>query len=71
LPQEAEPEEVLTHLNLLDDGRPTHAAVLLFGSKPQSFLLPTEVKCAHYHGIEAEARETDKALKEILEKIGV
>jgi predicted HTH transcriptional regulator len=50
--EEAEMEEVLTHLNLLDDGRPTHAAVLLFGRYPQRHHLPSEVKCAHFHGTE-------------------
>ena len=52
LPEEATTEELLTHLNLLDDGRPTHAAVLLFGRQPQRFLISSEVKCAHFHGIE-------------------
>jgi len=52
LPEEATAEEVLVHLNLLDDGRPTHAAVLLFGRQPQRFLISTEVKCAHFHGTE-------------------
>jgi len=52
LPEEATPEELLTHLNLLDDGRPTHAAVLLFGRHPQRFLISSEIKCAHFHGIE-------------------
>jgi len=44
--------KVLTHLNLLDDGRPTHAAVLLFGGNPQRFLPTSEVKCLHFHGTE-------------------
>lgn len=44
--------DVLAHLNLLDDGHPTHAAVLLFGRKPQRFLLTSEVKCMHFHGLE-------------------
>ena len=44
--------EVLTHLNLLDKNRPSHAAVLLFGHKPQRFLISSEVKCAHFHGTE-------------------
>ena len=52
LPEEATSEELLTHLNLLDDGRPTHAAVLLFGKHPQRFMISSEVKCAHFHGIE-------------------
>lgn len=44
--------EALTHLNLLDHGRPTHAAVLLFGTNPQRFLVTSEVKCLHFHGTE-------------------
>ncbi len=50
LPERTPPEDVLVHLNLLDKGRPTHAAILLFGKKPQRFLLTSEVKCAHFHG---------------------
>ncbi len=46
------PREALTHLGLLDTGHPTHAAVLLFGSNPQRFLLSSEVKCLHFHGTE-------------------
>ena len=53
LPEEATSEELLTHLNLLDDGRPTNAAVLLFGRQPQRFLISSEIKCAHFHGTEA------------------
>ena len=41
LPEEATAQELLTHLNLLDAGRPTHAAVLLFGRQPQRFLIST------------------------------
>jgi predicted HTH transcriptional regulator len=44
--------EVLAHLNLLDAGQPTHAAVLLFGRDPQRFLLTSEVKCLHFHDTE-------------------
>ena len=44
------PEELLEHLDLLHKGRPTHAAVLLFGRRPQRFLLTSFVKCAHFHG---------------------
>jgi predicted HTH transcriptional regulator len=43
---------VLAHLNLLDAGQPTHAAVLLFGKQPQRFLITSEVKCMHFHGTE-------------------
>lgn len=42
----------LTHLNLLDGDRPSHAAILLFGKQPQRFLLSSEVKCMHFHGTE-------------------
>lgn len=44
------PKKTLTHLNLLDDKKPTNAAVLLFGNDPQKFLPAAEVKCLHYHG---------------------
>ena len=52
LPAETPTSEVLAHLNLLDKGRPTNAAVLLFGKQPQRFLITSEVKCAHFHGYE-------------------
>lgn len=42
--------DVLTHLDLLDKGKPNHAAILLFGVKPQRFLITSEVKCMHFHG---------------------
>jgi ATP-dependent DNA helicase RecG len=45
-------EELLTHLNLMDKGRPVNAAILLFARQPQRFLLSSEVKCAHFHGNE-------------------
>ena len=50
LTEDAAPEELLTHLNLLNKGRPTNAAMLLFGTAPQRFLLSSEIKCAHFHG---------------------
>lgn len=52
LGEEVTPTELLTHLNLLDQGRPTNAAVLLFAKQPQRFLLTSEVKCAHFHGVD-------------------
>ena len=45
-------EVLLGHLNLLNSGRPTNAAVLAFGKAPQQFLISSEVKCAHFHGTE-------------------
>ena len=52
LTEGASTEELLMHLNLLNDGRPTNAAVLVFGKAPQQFLISSEVKCAHFHGTE-------------------
>jgi len=45
-------QALLTHLNLLDDGKPTNAAVLLFGANPQRFHRTAETKCMHCHGTE-------------------
>lgn len=45
-------QALLTHLNLLDDGKPTNAAVLLFGANPQRFHRTAETKCIHCHGAE-------------------
>jgi len=47
-----ETKALLTHLNLLDNGKPTNAAILLFGSNPQRFHRPAETKCIHCHGTE-------------------
>ena len=50
--EETPPADLLRHLNLLNGGRLTNAAVLLFGTAPQRFLISSEVKCAHFHGTE-------------------
>ena len=47
-------QDALEHLNVLDDGEPSNAAMLLFGAQPQRFLVSSEVKCLHYHGTEVE-----------------
>ena len=52
LPEESTTLEVLIHLNLLDKESPSNAAILLFGRQPQRFLISSEVKCAHFHGVE-------------------
>ena len=52
LSENAEPKELLVHLNLLHADVPTHAAMLLFGRQPQRFLISSEIKCAHFHGTE-------------------
>ncbi len=43
---------LLIHLNLLEKGKPTNAAALLFGANPQRFHRPAETKCVHCHGTE-------------------
>ena len=50
LTDDAAPEALLEHLNLLNRGRLTNAALLLFAKRPQRFLISSEVKCAHFHG---------------------
>jgi len=45
---------VLSHLNLLQNGKLTNAAILLFGRNPQRLYLQAEVKCMHFHGTEVE-----------------
>ncbi len=50
LPASSGPAKILTHLNLLDDGRITNAAILLFGKQPERFFSNAEAKCAQFHG---------------------
>lgn len=52
LAENTPPAEALAHLNLLDAGQPTHAAILLFGKYPQRLLLTSEIKCMHFHSTE-------------------
>ena len=52
LPEDTSPADLLRHLNLLNRGRLTNAAVLLFGNAPQRFLISAEVRCAHFQGTE-------------------
>ncbi|MFA6174813.1 MAG: DUF4062 domain-containing protein [Kiritimatiellales bacterium] len=47
-----EPKAVLQHFNLLRDGQPVNAAVLLFGEKPSRFFNNAQVHCFHFHGTE-------------------
>ena len=44
------PKNVLTELGLLDKNRLLHAALMLFGKKPQRFCPAAVVKCSNYHG---------------------
>ena len=43
-------QEVLTHLNLLKDGKPNNAAILLFGYEPFRFFPSSEVRCEYHLG---------------------
>ena len=43
---------VLQNFNLLRDGRPTNAAILLFGKDPRRFFNSVQVHCVHFHGTE-------------------
>jgi predicted HTH transcriptional regulator len=44
--------DVLKHLNLLDNDKPSNAAILLFGNNPQRFMISSEIKCMHFHTLE-------------------
>ena len=50
LSQEASMEDTLTQLNLFNEGRPTNAALLLFGKEPDRFISSAVVKCAQFYG---------------------
>ena len=52
LPEGTPAPQLLEHLNLLNECRPTNAAILLFGNSPQRFLISSEIRCAHFHGTE-------------------
>jgi len=43
---------VLQNFNLLRDGEPTNAAILLFGKNPRRFFNNAQVHCFHFHGME-------------------
>jgi len=43
--------EALEKLELLREGKPTNAAILLFGRNPQRFFIQSETRCARFKGI--------------------
>ncbi|MEI8248320.1 MAG: ATP-binding protein [Lentisphaerota bacterium] len=47
-----EPQAVLQHFNLLRNGQPVNAAMLLFGCDPSRFFNNAQVHCFHFHGTE-------------------
>lgn len=54
LPEGTAMADVLAHLNLIQDGQPTHAAILLFSRDPQRFIPCAEVRCMHFHGTDIQ-----------------
>lgn len=54
LPEHSPMTDVLAHLHLLNNGQPSVAALLLFGSDPQRFTPNVEVRCMHFHGTEVQ-----------------
>ena len=54
LPHNTQAKKLFIHLNLLNNDKISHAAILLFCRKPQKFrpLICAEVKCMHFHGTE-------------------
>lgn len=51
-------EKVLQQLDLVKDGKPTVAALLLFGKNPQHFFLQSTLRCARFKG-DSEVRFLD------------
>ena len=47
-------KDVLEHLNLVEKGKPTNAALLLFSGNPQKFIPISEIKCLHFHGTQVQ-----------------
>lgn len=50
LGSDAETQTVVRRLGLLDAGRLTNAAILLFGASPTRFLPSSDLRCVHFHG---------------------
>jgi predicted HTH transcriptional regulator len=53
-PENTPVKDVFIHLNLLDAGKLTNAAILLFGKNPHRFHLQAEIKCLQFSGTEVE-----------------
>ena len=48
------PKAILQNFNLLREGQPTNAAMLLFGKNPKRFFNNTQVHCFHFYGTEKQ-----------------
>jgi len=77
-------EKVLTHLNLMYNGKIYNSALLAFGKNPQQYFPTAITKCAHYHGQIVEKpipdhkvfqgdvfQQVDQAVDFVLSKISV
>ena len=67
------PKTVLKNFNLLRDGLPTNAAMLLFGKNPRAFFNNAQIHCFHFHGTEkrkpvASQQPYDGRLVEMIEQ---
>jgi len=67
------PKAVLQNFNLLRDGLPTNAAMLLFGKNPHRFFNNAQVHCFHFHGTEkrkpiASQQPYDGRLLEVIDQ---
>jgi len=51
LKENASVNDVLSHLNMMRNGKFVNSALLAFAKKPQQFFPTAIVKCAHFHGI--------------------
>jgi predicted HTH transcriptional regulator len=45
---------ILSHLDLIADKKVTNAAILLFGKKPQKYMITSSVKCCQFYGNKVE-----------------
>jgi len=54
LDPKASVENILTHLKLLQDGKLTNAAVLLFAKEPRNFFNQANIKCIHIPSTKVE-----------------
>jgi predicted HTH transcriptional regulator len=50
----ADYKTVLSHLDLISNKKITNAAILLFGKKPQRFMITSSVKCCQFYGNRVE-----------------
>ncbi|HJH28249.1 MAG TPA: hypothetical protein C5S51_00910 [Methanosarcinaceae archaeon] len=51
LDSETPVKETLNEFNVLKEGVPTNAAILLFGKNPQRFFIQSEIRCARFKGL--------------------